>query len=82
MSHNVYTSVAISGYNASPPADDGSAVKSNKVEWAKHKTQLADPIKVLAEAIDTEIHAAFNRLVMTDDPGKETVIVAMAMFDT
>lgn len=56
---NPYTSVSISGYNASPPADDGTEVDSNKLNWVKHKTKLADPIKTLAEAMDVNILAAF-----------------------
>ncbi len=56
---NPYTSVAISGYNASPPDDDGSQVASNQVEWDKHKTKLGDPVKTLAESINTNVLAAF-----------------------
>lgn len=50
-----YSSQSISGYNTSPPADDGSEVSSNQVSWSKHKTKLADPIKALSEAINTEL---------------------------
>jgi hypothetical protein len=57
---NPYTSQALSGYNSSPPTDDGSATAANQVTWAKHKTKLADPIKTLAEAINTETLAAFG----------------------
>lgn len=61
-----YTSVAISGYNATPPADDGSAVASNQLQWSKHKSKLADPIKTLGEAINTNLVAAFAKSVNTD----------------
>lgn len=77
MPRNPYSSQAIAGYNASPPPDDGSFVAANQLEWAKHKTKLGDPIKTLAEAINSEALAAFGKLIMTDDPGEETVQVAV-----
>lgn len=55
-----YTSVSISGYNSSPPEDDGSQVASNQLTWAKHKNKLSDPLKAAIESIDTNIAAAFN----------------------
>lgn len=56
---NPYTSQAISGYNTSPPADDGTQISANQIKWSNHKTKLADPIKTLAEAINTELTTAF-----------------------
>ena len=79
--NNPYTSVVISGYNVSPPSDDGAQTSSNQLEWDKHKTKLGDPVRTLAEAVNTNALAAFGALVMTDDPGQETVIIAMRMFD-
>ena len=61
-----YTSVSISGYNSSPPPDDGSQTSANKVEWAKHKTKIGDPLKTLAEAINTNVLAAFATLALED----------------
>lgn len=55
-----YTSQVITGYNASPPPDDGSQVAANKITWVGQKSKLADPIKTLAEAINTELIAAFG----------------------
>lgn len=55
-----YSSQAISGYNASPPSDDGTQAASNLVSWATEKTKLADPIKTLAESINTALVAAMN----------------------
>ena len=81
MPDNPYTSVAIAGYNASPPTDDGVQTSANQLEWDKHKTKLGDPLKTLAEAINASVLAAFGALVMTDDPGQETVVIAMRMFD-
>lgn len=58
----IYTSQTISGYNASPPPDDGTQVTANKITWSGQKTKLADPIKTLAEAINTELVAAFGKV--------------------
>jgi len=55
---NPYSQPSISGYNASPPADDGTETTANQLTWAKHKTKLADPIKAFAEAIDAAASAA------------------------
>ena len=55
-----YSANSISGYNSSPPSDDGTVAEANKVKWSNHKTKLADPIKTLAEAIDTDLQTHFN----------------------
>lgn len=60
---SIYTSQTISNYNTSPPPDDGSTGADNQVSWAKHKTKLADPIKTLAEAINTHLVAVFPRIM-------------------
>jgi hypothetical protein len=52
-----YSTNSASGYNSSPPPDDGSTGSDNLVTWAKHKTKLADPLKTLAEAINTDLVA-------------------------
>lgn len=52
-----YTTIAISGYNASPPADDGTEIESNKVKWSTIKTKLDDPIKTRQDAIDAALVA-------------------------
>jgi len=59
---NQYTPQSISGYNSSPPPDDGSQSDDNEITWAKHKTKLSDPIKTLSEAIDTELTSAFGKV--------------------
>lgn len=64
MAVNPYSTQAISGFNASPPPDDGSQTDANKVAWSKHKTKLADPIKTLAEAINSQALSAINRLAL------------------
>ena len=75
MSTNPYTSQAISGYNSSPPSDDGSQVAANRVEWAKHKTKLADPIKTLSESINSAVLAAFAQLVITTQIDEENLAI-------
>lgn len=57
-----YDPQTISGYNATPPSDDGSEVSTNQVEWAKHKDKLGDPLKNLAESINTELSAMDGRI--------------------
>ena len=55
-----YSSNAASGYNATPPADDGTVSEANKVKWATVKTKLADPVKDLADTINSELATHFN----------------------
>jgi hypothetical protein len=57
-----YTSVSISNYNANPPADDGSEVPANRVDWSKHKEKLGDPLKTAVESINTNITAAMGKV--------------------
>ena len=65
-STNPYTSQTISNYNASPPPDDGTQTVANQLSWSKHKTKLADPIKTLAEGINTAVSATFAKTINTD----------------
>ena len=55
-----YTTQTISGYNSSPPPDDGTQVSTNEIKWSNHKTKLADPVKTLSEAFNTELLSAFS----------------------
>jgi len=55
-----YSSNSSSGYNSSPPADDGSVTEANKVKWATIKTKLSDPIKSLADTINSELATHFD----------------------
>lgn len=57
---NPYSSQSASGYNSNPPSDDGSEVASNQVYWATIKTKLADPIKTLADSINSAVSSAFG----------------------
>lgn len=66
MPINPYTSQSISGYNSSPPPDDGSQTAANKVEWAKHKEKIGDPLKTLVEAVNSQCSSAFNTVALED----------------
>ena len=51
-----YTTQTATGYNASPPADDGTHVATNKVQWGVDvKAKIGDPLKTLADAINTAL---------------------------
>lgn len=60
---NPFTAPTLSGYNATPPSDDGQATANNTVEWDKHKTKLGDPLKTFIEATHTNLSTAFGRVV-------------------
>jgi hypothetical protein len=55
-----FASVSISGFDASPPADDGSQTASNLVSWATEKSKLATPLKTAIESINTGLVTAFD----------------------
>tara|TARA_Y100000310_G_C20687045_1_gene819707 strand:+ start:1608 stop:2663 length:1056 start_codon:yes stop_codon:yes gene_type:complete len=55
-----YTPPTIVDYNASPPADDGTEVESNKIKWSFIKEKLVDPVKNLVDAINTAVDGAFD----------------------
>lgn len=57
--------VSISGYNATPPADDGSQVSSNQITWSKHKLKLGDPLKTAIESINSALVTALDTSVRT-----------------
>ena len=57
-----YTAVTITGYNLQAPPDDGSNVASNALKWSNHIDKIGDPIKALAEGINTNVAAAFEKI--------------------
>jgi hypothetical protein len=67
----LYTSQAAAGYNASPPPDDGSQGANNQITWGTTiKAKLADPIKALADAINSQLTTALDlspRAISTPD---------------
>jgi hypothetical protein len=58
-----YTTQSISGYNDNPPSDDGSTTEANRVKWSTIKTKLADTVKTLAEAINSQVGTAFGKVI-------------------
>ena len=76
---NPYTSVSVSGYNASPPDDDGSEVSTNQLKWSNHKDKLGDPLKTALESINTNVTAAFGLsfgTTISSHSGNYTVLAA------
>lgn len=69
---NPFTSVTVSGYNTSPPSDDGSAVATNQLQWSKHKTKIGDPLKTAIESINTNALAAFGKRIGTTFEAKSS----------
>ena len=55
-----YSTQTIAGYNAGAPSDDASQTEANKIKWATHKTKLVDPVKTLAEAINSTLVTTLN----------------------
>ena len=70
-----YSSIETSGYNSSPPSDDGAQTEANRVTWAGIKTKLTDPIRTALQAIDASLLTILgvdgtltvNNLVTNDD---------------
>ena len=58
-----YSSQTATGYNSSPPSDDGTAVSTNEVKWSFIKTKLGDPVKDLADNINTQLTTHFDESV-------------------
>ena len=55
-----YTSVVITGYNATPPSDDAAQTDANKIKWSYHKTKIGDPLNTAIAAINTALVTAFD----------------------
>lgn len=68
-----YTTQAASGFDASPPSDDGTQAASNLVTWAMVKTKLASPVKTLADAINTALVTAFDYSIRQVSSSDNTV---------
>lgn len=50
-----YSNVTVTGYNDSPPSDDGTVSAANQAKWSTVKTKLFDPLQTALEAINTGI---------------------------
>lgn len=80
MPTNPYDSQTVAGFNASPPADDGSQVPTNLVTWQFHVDKLGTPVLTLAQDMNSEVLSAFGELIMTTDPGEDNVLIAQRFF--
>jgi microcystin-dependent protein len=70
-----YSSQSTSGYNSSPPVDDGTESEANKVKWSTIKTKLADVLKTFGEAINTALVTALDtspRAITASDSAAST----------
>ena len=55
-----YTTQTVSGYNSSPPSDDGTVSAANKVTWATIKSKLPDPLNTAIAAVNSAILTALD----------------------
>ena len=55
-----FSSQSASGYNSSPPPDDGSQTAANKITWSGIKTKLSDVLKTFIEAINSQLVTALD----------------------
>lgn len=68
-----YITQGTSGYDSSPPSDDGSQTASNLITWAGIKSKLTTVLKTFAEAINTSLVNAFDYSVRSVTSGDNTV---------
>ena len=63
-----YTNTTVTGYNTSPPVDDGTASEANRTKWQTIKEKLADPLKTAIESIDTQVTTSIGSIpILTGD---------------
>lgn len=55
-----YTSQSASGYNSSPPSDDGTVSESNKTKWSQVKSKIGDVLKLFSENINAALLTHFD----------------------
>lgn len=57
-----YTSVPVVGFNNNPPADDGSKIQSNQLDWDTHLSKIGNPLLTAVQTIDANLISAFTVL--------------------
>lgn len=65
-----YPSVSVSGFNASPPPDNGSTGADNQIGWSKHIGKIGTPLKTAIEAVNSALVTALDqstRLIFVSD---------------
>ena len=82
MATNPYSSQSSSGYNSSPPSDDGSETEANRIKWSTIRTKLSDVLKTFAEAIDAAVLAAFAKTINTDADEANQMAGSLAFADS
>lgn len=82
MPTNPYTEQNDTGYNSSPPPDDGTESEANRGKWATIKTKLTDPILAFVEAVDDAVAAAFGKVINTDDNENNQMTGSLAFGDS
>ena len=55
-----YQNQTASGFNSSPPADDGSVTAANKVKWATILGQIGTPLSNFITAVNSAVRGALN----------------------
>lgn len=55
-----YDSQTLTGYDETPPSDDGVQEAQNLLKWETHTDKIGDPLKDFSEAINAELVATFG----------------------
>jgi hypothetical protein len=79
---NPYTAPTLTGYNSSPPPDDGTVSSANQVLYSTPKTKLTDPLSTYAQAISAAITSAFNKTINTDPAEANQVSGSLAFAES
>lgn len=59
---NPYTAPTLTGFNSSPPSDDGARTAANAVRWSTHLSKIGTPLKNYSQAVNAAVLEAFNQL--------------------
>lgn len=68
-----FQSQSISGYNASPPSDDGTASSANQLKWSNTKSKIGDPLKTYIEDIEAALLTYFDESAVNKTTSYTTV---------
>lgn len=81
-----YTTQVISGYNATPPSDDGASTEANRLKWSTIKTKLNDPAinqitaiqAAIIEELDQSVQDKSAAFTVTSAEHNQTINVTAA----
>lgn len=68
-----WSSTSISGYNASPPSDDGAQTEANKVKYSTITTNLTDPLNSALSTTLTRLNELLDEAPKAKTGGYTTV---------